>query len=98
MNNSIIVNTKLNFDFKVDIDAIYQTVNDFFSKQNSIILVKKPELNINKNGLDLIINCTLQENASLSFETNKMIFLLEQRIYSLINSKPNNIKIIFESI
>ncbi|PZW01421.1 MMB_0454 family protein [Metamycoplasma auris] len=98
MNDFISVNTKLNFDFKVDVDTIKQTIDDFFSKQPSIILTKEPELIVNKGNLDLIIYCTLKENASISFETNKMIFLLEQRIYSLINTKPNNIKIIFESI
>ncbi|ENY54162.1 MMB_0454 family protein [Metamycoplasma alkalescens] len=98
MNDFISVDTKMNFDFKVEIETIHQAIDDFFATQDAIILTIKPKIIINKNNLEISISYKLKKDAILSFETKKMIFMLEQRIYSLINTKPSNIKLIFEGI
>ncbi|WP_330463607.1 MMB_0454 family protein [Metamycoplasma gateae] len=100
MSNFISVNTKMNFDFKVEESTIYEAINHFFKNQNNIVLISEPRIVINesKKNIDIFIKYKLKKNSILSFETKKMIFMLEERIYSLINVKPNNINVIFEGI
>ncbi|MGX9340022.1 MULTISPECIES: MMB_0454 family protein [unclassified Mycoplasma] len=100
MSNFISVNTRMNFDFKVEEHVIYQAINQFFESQDSIILTKKPIINIKNstNNIEIFISYKLKKEAILSFETKNAIFMLEQRIYSLINVRPNNINIVFEGI
>ncbi|BAP39576.1 MMB_0454 family protein [Metamycoplasma canadense] len=98
MRNYISVNTKINFDFKVEINAIYDAINSFFNNQEAIILSSEPivVINDNKSNLDIFIKYKLKKDAILSFETKKMIFMLQQALQSLINVKPNNINMVFE--
>ncbi len=99
MKDFVSVNTKMNFDFKVESETIYQAINHFFENQDEIILTKAPSINIkDNNGIEIFISYKLKKGSILSFETKKMIFMLEQRIYSLLNVKPNNINVIFEGI
>ncbi|AZZ65498.1 hypothetical protein DMC14_001700 [Metamycoplasma phocicerebrale] len=100
MSNSISVNTKMNFDFKVELDTIISTIKQVFETKKNIILTSEPKIVINaaKNNAEIFISYKLKKNTTLSFETKQLIFMIEQRVYSLINVKPININLIFEGI
>ncbi|MBN4089508.1 hypothetical protein OF364_00880 [Mycoplasma enhydrae] len=100
MSDCILVNTKMNFDFKVEIKTIKKTIEQVFESRNNIILTSAPQIVVNasKNNVEIFINYKLKKDNVLSFQTKQLIFMIEQRIYSLINVKPTNINLVFEGV
>lgn len=62
MSDFVSVNTKMNFDFKVESETIYQAINHFFENQDEIILTKEPTINIrDNNGIEIFISYKLKK-------------------------------------
>ncbi|WP_027122693.1 MMB_0454 family protein [Metamycoplasma spumans] len=94
----VIVNTKMNFNYKVELCAIEDSIMQIFKNEEGIQLVDslKIDLNNKNSNVDISLKYKLNSVKNFSFETKKLIFLIEQKVFSLINTKPNNINLIFE--
>ncbi|ACF07177.1 hypothetical protein MARTH_orf278 [Metamycoplasma arthritidis 158L3-1] len=96
----VTVNAKMNFAFKVAKEAIVETIEKTFDELEGVVLAAPIELIINadRSNFDLNIKYKVNHLNNFVFETKKMIFLLEQKIFSLINKKPSNINLVFDGI
>lgn len=94
----VIVNTKMNFNYKVELTAIEDSIMQIFNNEDGIELVDdlKIDLNNKNSNVNISLKYKLNSIKNFSFETKKLIFLIEQKVFSLINTKPNNINLIFE--
>ncbi|TPE57425.1 hypothetical protein FJO69_01585 [[Mycoplasma] falconis] len=94
----IFVNTNTETPYYVEIDAIKKSIQQIF--EDSSDLVSTSEINIKPNKTKSNFRFSLSYKAknsnSFLFETKKLIFLIEQKVYSLIDNKPININLIFE--
>lgn len=95
---AIEVNTKMNFRYFVEQDAIYEELNNIFSSNKNIKLIGKIEIKLNRTKTNVFINLSykLINKTSFAYETKKLIFKIEHKVFSLINAKPNNINLIFQ--
>lgn len=101
MNQEFVtVNAKMNFAFKVAKEALVETIKKTFEELESVVLAAPVELviNVDCSNFDLNIKYKVNHLNNFVFETKKMIFLLEQKIFSLINKKPSNINLVFDGV
>ncbi|RMA78632.1 hypothetical protein JN00_0274 [Metamycoplasma subdolum] len=94
------VNTRMNMIFQVEKEAIYNSLKSIFDDIKNIKLVSEIEININssKTNVTIKLSYRLSKTANFSFETKKLISLIEQKLFSLINTKPNNINLIYAGV
>ncbi|BDX52727.1 MMB_0454 family protein [Metamycoplasma equirhinis] len=98
--NYIFVNTKMNFTFQVDIETIKKSINQIFENDDNEIKINNLQINPNMQHSNIEINLTYQIKSlnNFAFETKKILFLIEQKINSLINTKPTNINLVFKGV
>ncbi|TPR54094.1 MMB_0454 family protein [Metamycoplasma neophronis] len=96
--DSVIVNTKMNFTYRVELIAIKESIMQFFELNPGIRLVDDLIITTNnsKSNIDISMKYQVNNIKNFAFETKKLIFLIEQKVFSLINTKPNNINLVFE--
>ncbi|KDE42730.1 hypothetical protein NPL1_02645 [Metamycoplasma hyosynoviae] len=93
----VLVPTKMNFSYKVSTSLIQEEILKICKQETKTqitsikILLDKLKHNININ-LEYKIN----DFKEFTFQTKKVIFVINQKVLSLINTKPNNINMIFK--
>ncbi|MBN0970818.1 MMB_0454 family protein [Mycoplasma phocoeninasale] len=96
----ISVNTKMNFAFKVEVEVIKDSIQSIFNNTEYPIRISdlKVMSNIEHSNVSVNLNYKIGQFSNFSFQTKMIIFLIEQKIYSLINTKPININLVFEGV
>ncbi|AWX42831.1 Uncharacterised protein [Metamycoplasma cloacale] len=94
------VNTKMNFCYYVEKEVILEAIKDVINTNENILLMKEPEIVVNKNLSNLTISIDLKIKKLMNFclSTKELIFLIEQKVFSLINNKPTNINLVFHGL
>ncbi|AZG68808.1 MMB_0454 family protein [Mycoplasma struthionis] len=94
------VNTKMNFSFNVELKVIREAILSIQKKINTIKFDKNFLLLLNspKTNVSISMNYKIKNIKDFAFETKRLIFLIEQKVFSLINTKPININLVFEGI
>ncbi|QJR44125.1 MMB_0454 family protein [Mycoplasma miroungirhinis] len=97
MNNFIKVNSKMNMSYYIHEQVLVETINKLFLFLENIKLVGSINLEIEKpkNNISYLIKYQIRKNSDFVFETKNLLFLIEQKIFSLINKKPTNITLKF---
>ncbi|WP_412031326.1 MMB_0454 family protein [Metamycoplasma buccale] len=98
MTRYINVNTKMNFSFFVEEEVIKEAIQKIFKNNKKVILTSQIEVSIDntKENVDIRLHYKVKKFEDFTFETKQLMFLIEQTIFSLINTKPKNINLIFE--
>ena len=93
--NFIKVNTKQNLYYIV----LETEIKNTLSKIKFLVLLKPIQIKINeaKSNLSIFINCKFSQESDWHFthDTKMLIFEIEQKVFSLINTKPTNINLVF---
>ncbi|AWX69231.1 MMB_0454 family protein [[Mycoplasma] anseris] len=94
------VNTRMNFSFLVEKEVIVDAVKLVFKNNENIHLTNEPNVIVNKNNsnVNIEIKCKIRKDRNFSFEMKQLIFTIEQKVFSLINTKPININLIYEGV
>lgn len=97
-NNYVIVNTKFNLDYKIELNVIKEEILKTLKEIEGIKIINEPKLWLNnlKSNISISISYNVNNFQNFPFLTKKIIFFIEQKIFSLINSKPLNINLIYE--
>ncbi|GIZ05668.1 hypothetical protein MSATCC14277_2500 [Metamycoplasma salivarium] len=97
--NFIKVNTKQNLYYIVEQDVLETEIKNTLSKIKFLVLLKPIQIKINeaKSNLSIFINCKFSQESDWHFthDTKMLIFEIEQKVFSLINTKPTNINLVF---
>ncbi|MBU4690867.1 MMB_0454 family protein [Mycoplasma zalophi] len=97
MNNFIKVNSKMNMSYYIHQDVLVDTIKKIFLFLENTQLVDDVNLQIEKpkNNISYLIKYKIRKNSDFVFETKNLLFLIEQKIFSLLNTKPTNITLKF---
>jgi len=80
-NDYVTINTKMNLNYKVETTVIKNEIN---------------EVNNSHTNVEISFHYKINNFENFSFLIKKIIFLIEQKTLSLINTKPININLIYE--
>ncbi|AXE60744.1 hypothetical protein DA803_01420 [[Mycoplasma] phocae] len=96
----ISVNTKMNFAFKVEVAVIKDSIQSIFNNIEYPIRISDLEVvsNDKHSNVSISLKYKIGQFSIFSFQTKMIVFLIEQKIYSLINTKPININLVFEGV
>ena len=93
-NDYVTINTKMNLNYKVETTVIKNEINEVFKEiKNDVEILKDIEVKLN---VEISFHYKINNFENFSFLIKKIIFLIEQKTLSLINTKPININLIYE--
>ncbi|MBN0919274.1 MMB_0454 family protein [[Mycoplasma] gypis] len=93
MNDFIKVNAGVNVTYNVHIDVLKKSILNIFDRKANVKLVDNLEISIEKNNVFYNLKYKVKKTADFVFETRNLLFLIEQKTFALINTKPINISI-----
>ena len=98
-NDYVTINTKMNLHYKVETTVIKNEINEVFKEiKNDVEILKNIEVKLNNShtNVEISFHYKITNFENFSFLIKKIIFLIEQKTLSLINTKPININLIYE--